>query len=106
MPLLESAGQRVTAIDLSASGINTKCLEEIHTLDDYAEPLMNLMVSIPAYQKVVLVGHSFGGFSLALAMENYPQKIRVAVFVAALMPDVNHSPQYIMDQVLIMKHNL
>ena len=71
-PLLESAGQRVTAIDLSASGINPKRLDEVYTLEDYSLPLLELMASIPPAEQFVLVGHSYGGFNLALAMENYP----------------------------------
>ncbi|CDP20012.1 unnamed protein product [Coffea canephora] len=100
-PLLESAGgHRVTAVDLSASSINTKSIHEIHTLEDYAEPLMELMAAIPADEKVILVGHSYGGYSLALAMETYPEKISVAVFVSALMPDAVHTPSYIGEKLL------
>ncbi|CDP19580.1 unnamed protein product [Coffea canephora] len=78
-PLLESAGQRVTAIDLSAAGINPKRLDELYTLEDYSLPLLELMASIPPTEKVVLVGHSYGGFNLALAMEKYPEKISIAI---------------------------
>ncbi|XP_027172787.1 polyneuridine-aldehyde esterase-like [Coffea eugenioides] len=97
-PLLESTGQRVTAIDLSASGINTKSLDEIHTLHDYAEPLMEFMAAVPPDQKVILVGHSFGGYCLALAMEHFPEKISIAVFVAAFMPDTIHDASYVGNQ--------
>nr|XP_027061651.1 polyneuridine-aldehyde esterase-like isoform X2 [Coffea arabica] len=99
-PLLESTGQRVTAIDLSASGINTKSLDEIHTLHDYAEPLMEFMAAVPPDQKVILVGHSFGGYCLALAMEHFPEKISIAVFVAAFMPDTIHDASYVGNQDL------
>ncbi|KAL3529871.1 hypothetical protein ACH5RR_009193 [Cinchona calisaya] len=98
-PLLESAGQKATAIDLSASGINTKRLDEIHSLHDYSFPLMELMATIPTDEKVILVGHSYGGLNLALAMENYSEKISVAVFVAAMMPDIVHAPSYPLDQL-------
>ena len=100
-PLLESTGQRVTAIDLSASGINTKSLDEIHTLHDYAEPLMEFMAAVPPDQKVILVGHSFGGYCLALAMEHFPEKISIAVFVAAFMPDTIHDASYVGNQVTL-----
>ncbi|XP_027171957.1 polyneuridine-aldehyde esterase-like [Coffea eugenioides] len=97
-PLLESAGQRVTAIDLSAAGINPKRLDELYTLEDYSLPLLELMASIPPTEKVVLVGHSYGGFNLALAMENYPEKISIAIFVTASMPDAIHPPSYPAEQ--------
>nr|Q9SE93.1 RecName: Full=Polyneuridine-aldehyde esterase; AltName: Full=Polyneuridine aldehyde esterase; Flags: Precursor [Rauvolfia serpentina]AAF22288.1 polyneuridine aldehyde esterase [Rauvolfia serpentina] len=93
-PLLESAGHKVTAVDLSAAGINPRRLDEIHTFRDYSEPLMEVMASIPPDEKVVLLGHSFGGMSLGLAMETYPEKISVAVFMSAMMPDPNHSLTY------------
>ncbi|XP_071906965.1 norfluorocurarine synthase 1-like isoform X2 [Coffea arabica] len=99
-PLLESAGQRVTAIDLSAAGINPKRLDELYTLEDYSLPLLELMASIPPTEKVVLVGHSYGGFNLALAMEKYPEKISIAIFVTASMPDAIHPPSYPAEQDL------
>ncbi|CAN4112276.1 unnamed protein product [Withania somnifera] len=47
---------------------------------------MEFMASLPADQKVVLVGHSLGGLAISKAMESFPEKISVAVFLAALMP--------------------
>jgi len=43
------------------------------------------MESLPSQEKVILVGHSFGGISISLAMERFPHKISVAVFVAAFV---------------------
>ncbi|KAJ4965861.1 hypothetical protein NE237_017710 [Protea cynaroides] len=99
-PLLESAGHRVTAVDLAASGINMAKIDEVHTMADYTEPLIELMDSLPPGEKVTLVGHSLGGFSLALAMDKFPQKISAAVFLTALMPDWTHPPSYVMDQFM------
>ncbi|CAI9780738.1 unnamed protein product [Fraxinus pennsylvanica] len=98
-PLLEAAGHRVTAIDLSASGINPKSLDELRTFPDYTLPLFKVMESIPPDEKVVLVGHSLGGMNLAFAMEKYPEKIYMAVFLAAIMPDTVHRPSYVPEQV-------
>uniref|UniRef100_A0A5B6YY11 Putative salicylic acid-binding protein 2 n=1 Tax=Davidia involucrata TaxID=16924 RepID=A0A5B6YY11_DAVIN len=95
---LESAGHRVTALDLSASGINEKTLNEIRTLYDYTMPLIELMESLPANEKLILVGHSLGGMNLALAMDKYPEKISVAVFLAAFMPDTIYEPSYVLNQ--------
>lgn len=99
-PLLESSGHRVTAVDLSACGINTKNIRDLHTLEDYSLPLMELIDKIPPHEKVVLVGHSYGGLSLGLAMEHYPDKISVAVFMAAFMPDSDHPPFYAVQKCL------
>ncbi|XP_008800037.2 probable esterase PIR7A [Phoenix dactylifera] len=87
--LLRSAGHRVTALDLAASGINPKRLDELRRFADYTEPLMEVMASIPLDEKVALVGHSLGGFNLALAMEKFPEKIAVAVFASAWMPSIS-----------------
>ncbi|XP_015067106.1 salicylic acid-binding protein 2-like [Solanum pennellii] len=97
-PLLEAAGHKVTALDMAASGIDLRKIEEIRTLVDYTAPLMELMVSLPLEEKVVLVGHSLGGMNLALAMEKYPKKIHAAVFLAAFMPDSIHISSYVLDQ--------
>ncbi|KAL0332741.1 UNVERIFIED_CONTAM: Salicylic acid-binding protein 2 [Sesamum calycinum] len=102
-PLLEAAGHRVTALDLAASGIDRRRLEELHTFADYSQPLLELMASIPLEEKVVLVGHSLGGMSLVLAMDMYPQKIKVAVFLAVVMPDSIHKPSYVLNQSVEIK---
>ncbi|KAL8477624.1 hypothetical protein ACS0TY_029797 [Phlomoides rotata] len=97
-PLLEDAGHRVSALDMAASGINPRSIHELRSLDDYTQPLTELMASIPAEEKVVLVGHSYGGLNIALAMDMYPQKIRVVVFLTAFMPDTTHRPSYVIDK--------
>nr|AFK45222.1 unknown [Lotus japonicus] len=73
-PRLESAGHKVTVIDLAASGINMKKIEEVDTISQYSEPLLQLMASIPSNKKVILVGHSLGGLNISLAMDKFPEK--------------------------------
>ncbi|KAL6526193.1 Salicylic acid-binding protein 2 [Orobanche minor] len=97
-PLLEAAGHRVTALDLAASGVDSRSLHELRSLADYTRPLLDLMATISPQEKVVLVGHSLGGLNLGLAMEMYPDKISAAVFLAAFMPDCLHPPSYVLDQ--------
>ncbi|KAJ4962352.1 hypothetical protein NE237_022291 [Protea cynaroides] len=84
--LLRSAGHRVTAPDLAASGINPKRLDEIRSISDYFQPLMEVMASLLPDDKVILVGHSMGGASVSAAMERFPHKISAAVFASAVMP--------------------
>ncbi|XP_027769907.1 salicylic acid-binding protein 2-like [Solanum pennellii] len=88
--LIRSSGHNVTALDLGASGINPKQVLEIPRLSDYFSPLMEFMASLPSYEKVILVGHSLGGFAISKATESFPEKISVAIvesiFVTALMP--------------------
>ncbi|XP_040987863.1 salicylic acid-binding protein 2-like [Juglans microcarpa x Juglans regia] len=97
-PRLESAGQRVTALDLAASGIKTKAIEDVGSFHEYTEPLLELLVELPPDQKVVIVGHSLGGLNLALAMEKYPEKVVAGVFLTAFMPDITHKPSYVLEQ--------
>lgn len=99
-PLLESSGHRATALDLAASGINSKSIKDVHSMAEYSEPLLDLLASLPPNEKVILVGHSLGGLSLAFAMEKFPEKISVAVFMSAFMPDTLHQPSYVIEQVL------
>lgn len=100
-PLLESAGHRVTAVDLAAAGINMRSITDLQSMADYSQPLLEFLAnSVSPKEKVILVGHSLGGLSLALAMEEFPEKISVAVFLTAFMPDTVHPPSYVLEQVV------
>lgn len=98
-PRLESAGHQVTVLDLAASGTNLKKIEDVDTLSQYSEPLLELLASLPQNEKVVLVGHSLGGMNIALAMDKFPEKVAVGVFLAAFVPDTEHKPSYVIEKV-------
>nr|AGV54480.1 polyneuridine-aldehyde esterase-like protein [Phaseolus vulgaris] len=97
-PRLESAGPKVTALDLAASGINLQKMEDVHTFSQYSEALLQLLATIPPNEKVILVGHSLGGLNIALAMEQFPEKILVGVFLTAFTPDIEHQPSYVLEK--------
>lgn len=82
--LLKSAGHRVTAFELGSSGINPKKLNELYFVSDYVQPLLDFMASLPQEEKVILVGHSYGGMGISLAIEKVPNKISAAIFVAVI----------------------
>lgn len=86
VPLLKSAGHVVTLIDLASSGINLLHALDVRSFSDYSQPLMDLMESIPSDQRVILVGHSSGGAVISQAMEKFPKKVSVGVFLTAGMP--------------------
>ncbi|WZY89540.1 hypothetical protein YC2023_046275 [Brassica napus] len=90
--LLEAAGHCVSAIDLSASGINTTRVEEIQTLKDYSKPLLDIMDSFPSDKKTILVAHSLGGVPAALAADIFPCKTAAIVFLTSAMPDTKNPP--------------
>ncbi|KAG5040174.1 hypothetical protein AAZX31_05G082900 [Glycine max] len=96
-PRLESAGHKVTVLDLAASGTNMKKID-VETFSEYSEPLLQLMATIPPNEKVVLVGHSLGGLNIALAMEKFPEKVAVGVFLTAVVPHTEHKPSYVLEK--------
>ncbi|KAL2551678.1 Methylesterase 2 [Forsythia ovata] len=84
--LLRAEGHRVTALDMAAAGVHPTQVEELRSFSDYCKPLMEFMATLPPDDTVVLVGHSMGGISISVAMEMFPRKIAVAIFVTAFMP--------------------
>ncbi|KAK4477495.1 hypothetical protein RD792_016721 [Penstemon davidsonii] len=84
--LLRSAGHKATALDMAGCGTHHKQAEEVDTIEDYFKPLMLFMEALPVSERVILVGHSRGGFDISVAMERFAKKISAAVFVTAAMP--------------------
>ncbi|KAF2283660.1 hypothetical protein GH714_013402 [Hevea brasiliensis] len=85
------ACHKVTALDLAASGVHPTQADDIHSFSEYYEPLMEFMTSLPPEEKVILVGHSMGGYSISAAMERFPEKISAGVFATAFMPGPDFS---------------
>ncbi|KAK3012279.1 hypothetical protein RJ639_012949 [Escallonia herrerae] len=83
--LLEEAGFRVTAIDLTGSGIHSFDTNSITSLSQYVKPLTDFLEKLADGEKVILVGHDFGGACISHAMELFPLKVSKAVFTAAAM---------------------
>lgn len=102
LPLLKSQGHKVTPLDLAASGVHPKEVHELTCFTDYVEPLMELMESLEEEERVILVGHSLGGLCIAMAMERFPHKIAVAVFVAAFMPSPDFPAVSLIHEVILL----
>lgn len=83
--LLEEGGFKVTAIDLTGAGIHSFDTNGITSLSQYVKPLTDFLEKLPDAEKVILVGHDFGGACISYAMELFPFKISKAVFIAAAM---------------------
>ncbi|CAO2815146.1 unnamed protein product [Amaranthus hypochondriacus] len=98
--LLKSAGHTVTSIDLAASGINLLHAKDVQSFSDYSKPLMDFMESIPSHQRVVLVGHSSGGTVISQAMEHFPHKVSVGVFLCSVMPGPSFNSSAIAKMVM------
>ncbi|XP_028119857.1 putative methylesterase 11, chloroplastic [Camellia sinensis] len=83
--LLEEGGFRVTAIDLTGSGIHSFDTNSITSLSQYVKPLTGFLEKIADGDRVILVGHDFGGTCISYAMELFPHRVSKAVYVAAAM---------------------
>ncbi|KAF2299304.1 hypothetical protein GH714_031428 [Hevea brasiliensis] len=83
--LLEEGGFKVTAVDLTGSGIHSFDTNGITSLSQYVKPLTNFLEKLSDGEKVILVGHDFGGACISYAMELFPHKTSKAIFVAAAM---------------------
>ncbi|XP_042424318.1 methylesterase 2-like [Zingiber officinale] len=90
--LLGSAGHRVTALDLAASGIDERRFSDLRNFADYNQPLIDLLAALPQGERIVLVSHTLGGLNIAFAMDRFPHKVAVGVFVTAFLPDTVHPP--------------
>lgn len=96
--LLEESGFKVAAIDLTGSGVHSFDTNNITSLSQYVKPLTDFLENLPEGQKVILVGHDFGGACISYAMELFPLKISKAVFIAAAMPTNGQSTLDIISQ--------
>ncbi|KAL6619367.1 hypothetical protein ACP70R_034506 [Stipagrostis hirtigluma subsp. patula] len=85
---LRRAGHRATALDMAGCGAHPARVDEVRGFEEYSRPLLDAVAALPPGERAVLVGHSHGGCSVALAAERFPGKVAAAVFVAASMPAV------------------
>ncbi|PWA51935.1 hypothetical protein CTI12_AA459030 [Artemisia annua] len=83
--LMKSYGYTVTCLDLKSAGIDPSDPNKILSFDDYNKPLIDFLSSLSDHEHVILVGHSAGGLSVTDATRKFPNKIRLAVYVAATM---------------------
>ncbi|CAN1288725.1 Methyl jasmonate esterase 1 [Linum perenne] len=85
----------------ASSGINPKKWEEVKSFVEYSEPLLKFMESLPSDgEKVVIVAHSLGGYSASIAMERFPEKVSLGVFVTASMLGPEFTYEMVADKVL------
>ncbi|KAJ8771126.1 hypothetical protein K2173_023451 [Erythroxylum novogranatense] len=83
--LMENSGYEVSCIDLKSAGIDPAHADSVLSFDDYNKPLIDVISSLPDHHQVILVGHSAGGLSITQATHKFPNKIRLAVYLAATM---------------------
>ncbi|KAI3911408.1 hypothetical protein MKW98_010295 [Papaver atlanticum] len=83
--LMENSGYKVSCIDLKSGGIDSSDPNKVLTFEDYNQPLIDFLFTIPDHDKIILVGHSAGGLSLTHAILKFGKKIHLAIFIAATM---------------------
>ncbi|KAG1347779.1 putative methylesterase 11, chloroplastic [Cocos nucifera] len=83
--LLKDGGFKATAIDLTGSGTNAFDPNNVTSLSHYVMPLTSFLEKLSDGEKVILVGHDFGGTCISYAMEAFTSKVAKAVFVSAVM---------------------
>ncbi|CAM6098757.1 unnamed protein product [Calypogeia fissa] len=89
--ILQKAGYKVTTLDMLSAGTRDKInADTVTTIAQHSKPLLDYL-AYNVSNKVVLVGHSIGGATITFAMEQYPEKISHAIFLAASMPANNQS---------------
>ncbi len=79
---LRKAGEEVIVVDLPGRDGDTTDPHTL-TLDAYRD---TVLAAIGDRRDVVLVGHSFGGFTISAVAEAAPEKIRRLIYVAAYVP--------------------
>ncbi|THU51180.1 hypothetical protein C4D60_Mb06t28290 [Musa balbisiana] len=84
--LLEDSRFKVSAIDLTGSGVNSFDTNKITSLPEHVKPLTDFLETLGDLDKVILVGHDFGGACVSYAMEMFPSKVAKAIFLCAAMP--------------------
>ncbi|KAK1389834.1 putative methylesterase 11, chloroplastic [Heracleum sosnowskyi] len=85
MALLRDAGFDVDAVDLTGSGVEATDSNTITCFSQYVKPLVDFLDNIRQGQKVILVGHDFGGVCVSYVMEMFPSKVSKAIYIAAAM---------------------
>lgn len=89
VPLLEAQGHRVLAIDLPSHGDDKTPAEGV-TLNDYMQKVVDVAHAHPG--RVILVGHSSGGVTIAGAAERLGAgKVEKLIFLDAFLPNNGES---------------
>lgn len=85
VPRLKAAGHDAIAVDLPGNGHNHLPPAEVD-LPRYAAHVVDIIDSIAG--PIIMVGHSSGGITAAQACDHRPDRIALAIFLAAfLLPD-------------------
>jgi catalase len=82
IPVLQSAGYEVIAVNLPGHGSDNTPLEKI-TLQTYVDAVKT---AIGTKDNIILVGHSMGGIVITETAEQIPAQIKKLIYVGAFLP--------------------
>ncbi|KAF5744561.1 methylesterase 17 [Tripterygium wilfordii] len=104
--LMEASGYKVTCLDLKSAGVDLADRNYVSTFDEYNQPLTNFISNLPQNHKVCLVAHNASGANITDAMYRFPEKIHVAIYIAANMwkhgsPGVDVKLDYMLATMLL-----
>jgi len=83
VPFLEAQGHTVVAVDMPGHGNNIVPRDQI-TLSNYVRHVCGVVDA--QAEPVILVGHSMGGLTISQVSEDRADKVKMAVFLTAVMP--------------------
>jgi len=85
---LEGLGHKVISVDLPAHGNDKTNIKNI-TMKSYTQKVTSIINAQD--EKVILVGHSFGGVTISQVAEYIPNKVKGLVYISALLLPNNQS---------------
>ncbi|XP_038883331.1 salicylic acid-binding protein 2-like [Benincasa hispida] len=83
---------------MAGSETDPREAESLKSFSEYVQPLTNFMVEVPAEEKVILIGYSQGGLCFSNVVEDFSDKISVAIFVVAAMPGPSLNASFLLEQ--------
>lgn len=88
IPQLKKAGHTILSPDLPGRG-DSKMPHATIILSTYVDFLKDLVKSVP--EKIIIVGHSFGGMIISQLAEEIPNKISHLIYVCGFLPQNGQS---------------
>jgi pimeloyl-ACP methyl ester carboxylesterase len=88
VPRLEGRGHRAVAVDLPGSGASPVAVE-LATLARSVRYLGEVLATLA--EPAIMVAHSLGGVTLTQTAEEFPERIRKLIYLAAILPEDGES---------------